>query len=324
MFVALAYFGTDQSQVQRYLSGASLAESRLGLLFNGVVKVPMQFLILFVGVMVFAFYQFQRPPLIFNEAELSRVRTTHGAELATLESAFTEARQAKQRGVEAWLASPGSVPAKEELRLADQAERGVREQAKKLVAKTHPRGEPNDADYIFLSFVVKHFPAGLVGLLIAVILCAAMSATASALNALGTTTVIDFYKRLYKPEGTEADYLFAAKGFTVFWGAAAVAFAVFASQLDNLIQAVNILGSIFYGPMLGVFLVGFFLKWVKGTAAFWATVVAQAVVVAVFAASSIGYLWYNVIGCAVVLLLAPAFTVGRRLAVQRSDASGLG
>jgi SSS family transporter len=313
MFVALAYFGTDQSQVQRYLSGASLAESRLGLLFNGLVKVPMQFLILFVGVLVFAFYQFQRPPLIFNQAEVTRVQTRHGPEWASLEGSYAQARDAKQRGVEAWLASGGSAAAKEELRQADAAERDVREGAKKLVASTHPRGQPNDSDYIFISFIVKHFPAGLVGLLIAVIFCAAMSATASALNALSTTTAIDFYKRLYKPQGTEAELLFAAKGFTVFWGAAAVAFAVFASQLDNLIQAVNILGSIFYGPMLGVFLVGFFVKGVKGTAAFWATVVAQGVVVAVFAASSIGYLWYNVIGCAVVLLLAPALSLRRAL-----------
>lgn len=305
LFVALAYFGTDQSQVQRYLSGASVTESRIGLLFNGLFKVPMQFLILFVGVLVFAFYQFHRPPLVFNEPALTQVRERYGPELAALESGYGEALSTKEAAVRDYLAG-GGVPAQQALIASDAKARELRDRAKKLVERTVPRGEPNDADYIFIDFILRYFPRGLVGLLVAVILCAAMSATAAALNALGTTSVVDLYKRLWRPTGDDAHYVRVAKLFTVFWGMVAVAFAVFASRLDNLIQAVNILGSLFYGPMLGVFLVGFFTRRVAGTAAFWATLVAQAAVLVVYWKSSIGFLWYNIIGCAVVVGVALA------------------
>jgi Na+/proline symporter len=311
LFVALAYFGTDQSQVQRYLGGSSLTESRLGLLLNGLVKVPMQFLILFVGLMVFVFHQFQQPPLFFNEAELQRVRNTPFAgELARLESDYSNAFREKRSHVDELLAARGSgdaaaiESAKSGLRAAEEKGQGIREQTKALIAKAHPGAETKDADYIFISFVTRHFPSGLVGLLLAVIFCAAMSATASALNALGSTTVVDFYKRSFKPAASDAHYLFAAKLFTVLWGAVAVLFAAFASLVDNLIQAVNILGSIFYGPMMGVFLVGFFLKRVRATPVFVATLAAQALVVLVFLFSKIGFLWYNVIGCAAVVIVA--------------------
>jgi Na+/proline symporter len=315
LFVALAYFGTDQSQVQRYLSGSTLAESRLGLLFNALIKVPMQFLILFVGVIVLVFYQFHQPPAFFNRAELESIRHSPGGErLGPLETSYANAFSQKRAELAAWLSARKSgdrsalESAKERLKAADAKTRDIRTQIKALIAQLRPRAETKDADYIFIDFVIKYFPAGLVGLLIAVIFCAAMSATASALNALGTTTVVDFYKRLWKPQATEAHYLGAAKLFTVFWGAVAMLFAAFASLLDNLIQAVNILGSIFYGPMLGVFVVGFFLKRVTGTAAFWATLAAQILVVAVFVYSQIGFLWYNVIGCAAVVALALAIT----------------
>jgi len=314
LFVALAYFGTDQSQVQRYLSGSSLTESRLGLLFNGLVKVPLQFLILFLGVIVFVFYQFTQPPVFFNAAEVEKVRhTPESVQLQALETSYADAFAAKQRELDRWISAessgdPASIEsAKRELRAAEGKSRSIRDQVKLLIAKVSPRAELKDADYIFISFVARYFPPGLVGLLIAVIFCAAMSATAGALNALGTTTVVDFYQRTLKPAATNEHYLAAAKLFTVFWGVVAMLFAAFASQLDNLIQAVNILGSLFYGPMLGVFAVGFFLTKIRGTPVFWAVVISQLVVLAVFKFSSIGFLWYNVIGCAAVVVLGFAF-----------------
>ena len=187
------------------------------------------------------------------------------------------------------------------LRSAEAKLQSIRDRAKSLIARADPRAEIKDADYIFISFVLKHFPPGLVGLLVAVIFCAAMSATAAALNALGTTTVVDFYRRSFRPNATNEHYLLAAKLFTVFWGVVGVLFAAFASLLDNLIQAVNILGSIFYGPMLGVFFVGLFLKKVDGTSVFWATVASQLLVLLVFFFSTIGFLWYNVIGCTALI-----------------------
>jgi SSS family transporter len=313
LFVALAYFGTDQSQVQRYLGGASLTESRLGLLFNGLVKVPMQFGILFVGLMVFVFYQFHQPPLFFNQAELDKARSgPAAAQLASLETSFAGAFGDKQRELDALLDARAAhdraaeASARERLRAADARAQNLRRDAKALLARATPGVETKDADYVFISFVTRQFPSGLVGLLIAVILCAAMSATASALSALGSTTVVDFYKRSVRPDLDDAGALRAARWFTVGWGLVAVAFAAFASLFDNLIQAVNILGSIFYGPTLGVFLVAFFLPRVRATPVFWSTVVAQALVIAVFATTSIGFLWYNVIGCAAVVVLSLA------------------
>ncbi len=318
-FVALAYFGTDQSQVQRYLSGESLKESRLGLLFNGLLKVPMQLLILLVGVLVFVFFQFQRPPVFFNAYELTRAKqTVVGPRLEAVEREH-EALFDQRRGLmDHWLAARhGGAAAEQEateaqLKGVEAKAKDLRGKAKALILEADPRAAVKDADYVFLSFVMKHFPPGLVGLLLAVVLCAAMSATASALNALGTTSVVDFYRRSLRPKESDAHYLRAAKGFTIFWGAGAVAFAAFAAQLDNLIQAVNILGSIFYGPMLGVFVVGFFFKKVRGTPVFWATLVAQAIVLVVFAVSDIGFLWYNVIGCAAVVVLSLLFSLGSR------------
>ena len=311
LFIALAYFGTDQSQVQRYLGGSTLAESRLGLLFNGLVKIPMQIGILAVGLMVFVFYQFHEPPLFFHEAELRRAEATaQGAKLSELAAAHHRNFESKQARVQSFLAArkrgddAALAQAKTELAESYAESQGLRQQAKAAIKAALPRAETKDADYVFLRFVTTHFPTGLLGLLIAVIFCAAMSATASALNALGTTTVVDFYRRSIKPEASDAHYLRAAKVFTVLWGALAVGFAAFASLFDNLIQAVNILGSIFYGPTLGVFLVGFFCRQVRGTPVFVALVLGQALVIATFLFSSIGFLWYNVIGCLAVVVLA--------------------
>ncbi len=316
LFVQLAYFGTDQSQVQRYLTGSPLAESRLGLMFNGIVKLPMQLGILLVGVLLFAFYQFHPPPIFFNAVELARAeQSAVGAELRDVERRWGEAWRDRARSADDFVrarhqADAGKLDAARATLYRQATETdALRARAVELIGRSRPRAETKDADYVFLRFVLAEFPSGLVGLLIAVILCAAMSATASALNALGTTSVVDFWR--ISPFWREGAELRAAKLFTVAWGALAVSFALAASLFENLIQAVNILGSLFYGPMLGVFLVGFFTKRVSGTAAFVATLAAEAAVVAVWLGTSIGFLWYNVVGCAVVVALSAASTLRR-------------
>lgn len=313
-FLALSYFGTDQSQVQRYLGGQSIAQSRLGLLFNGMLKIPMQFLILFVGVLVFVFYLFQPPPVFFNEPARQRVYESELApQMADVEarwkSQFEERREHARDLVAAVEAGDPEAErvARMQLVTAHATMNAHRAEAKAVVKAADPRAETKDSDYIFISFVIGFLPAGLVGLLLAVILSAAMSSTASELNALGSTSTIDFYKRAFKKDGTDRHYLVASKVLTVVWGLLAVAFATFASLLDNLIQAVNILGSLFYGTVLGIFLVGFFLKWVRGNAVFLAAIVAEATVVAFFLFSEVGFLWFNLIGTGVVVILAIAF-----------------
>lgn len=308
LFIQLAYFGTDQSQVQRYLAGGPLAESRLGLLMNGLLKVPMQLFILFIGVMVFVFYQLSPPPLFFNRPELERVRAREGAAVASLEAAHAAIFAEKRAAIDRILA-PGATPAavaaaRAEVRADEARLSALRRETGALVARTFPGADPKDSDFIFLRFVLDHFPRGLIGLLVAVILSAAMSANSSALSSLGATTVVDFFKPWY-PGATDGQTLLVARLSTAVWGLVAVAFACFASLLDNLIQAVNILGSLFYGPMLGVFLVGFFLSGVRGRAAFWATLLGEVVVLAAAAFGRIGFLWYNVLGCVLVLGLAP-------------------
>ncbi len=306
-FLAMAYFGTDQSQVQRYLSGRSVTESRLGLLFNGLFKVPMQFVILFIGVMVFVFYLFVRPPIFFNAPALDRVAAgPHAAELAVLEHRFDEAFVAQRAAAEAFVATPRDAreTARNDLRKAAGSMAAIRAEAKTLVKRAVPGAETKDADYVFLSFVLRYVPKGLLGLLIAVILCAAMSSTSSELAALGSTTTVDLFKRLRPRETSPRQDLIASKLFTAVWGVAAVAFASFASMLDNLIQAVNILGSVFYGTILGLFAVAFFVRRVGATPVLIAALVAQSVVAILFVASDIGFLWYNVIGCGIVVLLS--------------------
>ncbi|MFY1826852.1 sodium:solute symporter [Myxococcus fulvus] len=307
-FLALSYFGTDQSQVGRYLTGRSITESRLGLLFNGVLKIPMQFLILFVGILVFVFYQFSTPPLLFNETLGERMRGSgQAAEYAALETKWEQVQSSKRAQVEQYLSAGDEASrtgVREALRAAAGEASQVRKDAKALVTRALPGAETKDSDYIFIGFVKRWLPSGLFGLLIAVILSAAMSSIASELNALGATTTVDFYRRVFRPEASDRHVLIASKLFTVFWGLVAVGFATFASLLDNLIQAVNILGSIFYGTVLGIFLVAFFLKFVRGHAVFTAAVISQATVIGLFMLSDIGYLWYNVIGCALVVVLS--------------------
>lgn len=320
-FLAMAYFGTDQSQVQRYLSGRSVTESRLGLLFNGLFKVPMQFVILFIGVMVFVFYLFVRPPIFFNAPALNRVAAgPHAAELAVLEHRFDTAFAAQRAAAAAYVAAPSDAraPARDRLRAAAADTAGIRAEAKTLVKHALPEAETKDADYVFLSFILGYVPKGLVGLLIAVILCAAMSATSSELAALGSTTTVDLFKRLKPRASSPREDLIASKVFTAAWGVAAVSFASFASLLDNLIQAVNILGSIFYGTLLGLFAVAFFVRRVGATPVLIAACVAQSVVLILFLASDIGFLWYNVIGCGIVVILSSVIEWLRPAALARS------
>jgi uncharacterized sodium:solute symporter family permease YidK len=297
--------------VQRYLSGRSITESRLGLLFNGLLKIPMQFLILFVGVMVFVFHQFQPAPIFFNPAALAAVRASPRAgELQALEASQRRGFARKQAAIIVLQRAldqgdPAAVrAASAQVRAAEGDDRALRERARQVVAATVPRAARNDTDYIFISFVMKNLPRGLVGLLLAVILCAAMSSTASELTALGQTSVVDFYRRSFRPDASDGHYLRVAQLFTGAWGVLAVVFAALASLVDNLIQAVNILGSLFYGTILGLFLVAFFSKRVGATAVFLAALLSETAVIAVWLLTDIGFLWFNVIGCALVVGLS--------------------
>ncbi len=321
-FLALSYFGTDQSQVGRYLTGKSVTESRLGLVFNGIFKIPMQFVILFIGVMVFVFFVFTKPPVFFNTPTLQRVAATeHGPALAELEARHDAAFERQREAAHAFVATRDAEDeaqheaARAALKEAAAETKAVRSDVKALVSKALPQAETKDADYVFISFVLQFIPAGLVGLLIAVILCAAMSSTAAELSALGSTSMIDLYKRLFhhgKPPASPRRELWVSKGFTILWGLVALGFASFASLVDNLIEAVNILGSIFYGTVLGLFVVAFFIKRVTSTPVFIAALIAQATVVALYFGSNLGFLWFNVIGCGIVVVLGSLFEFIRR------------
>jgi Na+/proline symporter len=301
LFVGLAYFGTDQSQVQRYLAG-SVRASRLGLIFNAMVKVPMQIFILGVGLMVFVFAQLSGEAGRVPAAQLEVLaRGPHAKEARALEERANATREVEQVALQKYIAASTDENRAHLASAGAQAD-AVRRDWKSLVQRAHAGA--NDADYVFVRFVLAHFPTGFIGLFLCVIFCAAMSATASTLNALATTTIVDFYKRSVRPDASDAHVLRAAQWATAGWGVLALSFAAFASLADNLIQAVNILGSIFYGPTLGVFLIGFFIRRIGPRAVLPALLVGQAVVIAVFALTSIGYLWYNVIGCFVVIAVA--------------------
>lgn len=316
LFLHASYFGADQSQVQRYLGGKSVAESRMGLLFNGLIKVPMQFFILLVGIMVFVFYQFVQPPVFFNEQQVTKIKESNYAnEFNTLDQQHQQIFLEKREKLEQLSTAIDRQETSEVSRLSgqvkglEQQSKQVHEQVVDLIAANDPQAETKDADYIFIGFVTKYLPHGLIGLLIAVIFSAAMSSTSSELNALASTTIIDFYKGTFKKEASERHYLIASKLFTVMWGTLAIMFALFSTLLDNLIQAVNILGSIFYGIILGIFVVAFVFKFVKGNAVFIATLVGEGVVLWIRYLTTEGvldieYLWLNPIGCILVVLLA--------------------
>ncbi len=310
LFLSLSYFGTDQSQVQRYIGGASLREGRLGLMFNALLKIPMQFFILLLGVLVFVFYQFQPAPVFFNRAEWSRhAAGPHGAVFHALEEKHAALHEVKQAKIAAWSAararhdSAAEATARVALLAAQRADVEVRAEAKAALLVADPRAQTKDSDYVFISFIVAQLPHGAVGLLVAVMIAAALGSKASELNALGTTTTIDLWRQL-RPLAAhdEARNVVVAKWFTAFWGLFAIGFALFAGFAENLIEAINILGSIFYGVVLGLFLTAFFLKRVGGTAVFWGAVAAQTLVFGLYATLSISYLWYNLIGCAACMM----------------------
>lgn len=316
VFLFLSYFGTDQSQVQRYLSGKTLTQSRLGLLFNGIFKVPMQFLILFVGIMVFVFYQFTPAPVHFNKANILDLQnTTYQTQFQDLEKEHKAVFEQKKVAVHDLIAA---IEAEDEQKI-EAAETSVtsllakdkeiRKEVKSLIAANNPDADTEDNDYVFITFVMDNLPIGLIGLLLAVIFSAAMSSTSSELNALATTTVIDLYRRSLKTDKSEEHYLAASKWFTILWGLIALLFATTASLFDNLIEAVNIIGSIFYGTILGIFAVAFFFKKIGSKAVFFAALIAETIVLVIFVLNNlkivtIAYLWLNLIGCMLVILFA--------------------
>ena len=310
-FLALSYFGTDQSQVQRYLSGKSIAQSRIGLLVNGIVKIPMQFSILFLGAMVFVFYQFVTPPLFFNSVETTNVKNSQYSEqYEELEDEFKELHSIKQNQIRQMLEAQKLNDDKKFNTLAAEVndtrsnELKIRNEATRIIKQANPAADTNDTNYIFLSFVINVLPAGLIGLILAAIFSASMSSTAAELNALASTTVVDIYKRMIKPTGSEKHYLVVSKLATMFWGFYAIVFASFANRLGSLIEAVNILGSLFYGTILGIFLIAFYLKKIGGNATFYSALIAELVVLACFVFTDIPYLWFNVIGCVLLIILA--------------------
>lgn len=311
LFLQLSYFGTDQSQVQRYLTGKSVGHSRMGLIFNGLVKIPMQFFILLIGAVLFVFYQFAAPPLFFNPVETNKVKSgIYGQSYEVLEEKFQDVHLTKQQQLNDLLNAMRSG----DNQLAHQIESKIdasqeeiftiRNEALSLIKQNDPASSTNDTNYIFLTFVLTYLPAGLVGLLLASILFASMSSTSSEINALASTAVVDIYKRLIKKDASDKHYVIVTKSATVFWGILAIFFAELASHMGSLIEAVNILGSLFYGTILGIFLLAFYFKWINGTPAFIAAIIAEIFVIASFLFTDISFLWYNVIGCLLVIFTA--------------------
>ncbi len=311
-FLALSYFGTDQSQVQRYLSGRTLRQSQMGLIMNGMLKVPMQFFILLIGVLVFVFYQFNTAPLNFNPTNERMVMDSPYAseykvldqekdllmgQIQTLQLTYLDAEDPAQKDL-----------LQKEISALNTRQLSLRKEARELILAADKDAETNDKDYVFIHFILTQLPVGLIGLLLAVILSAAMSSTASEINALGATTAVDLYQR-HRPGHSEKHYLKITRYFTLIWGVIAILVACTAPLFDNLIQLVNIIGSIFYGNILGVFLAAFFIRPIKGPSIFWAALINQAFVITLFVLDlfeviKLPYLWLNVIGCVAVIVIA--------------------
>ncbi|HEY7679438.1 MAG TPA: sodium:solute symporter [Terriglobia bacterium] len=312
MFLALSYFGCDQSQVQRYLTGKSIKHSRISLIFNAVMKVPLQFFILLTGAMVFTFFIFERPPMLFNRAEAAKVEQSSSPEVAAryraavgqYDQALEQRRQVARQMLETRRNPPeGAValnPA--ELRRANQAVNDTRQEGIAALRQANGGAAYDDTNYIFLTFVTRYFPIGLVGLIIAAIFAAAMSTISAELNSLATTSIIDVYRRFLKKEASERHYVRASKLATVFWGVYAAVFASFGGRLGSLIEAVNMVGSLFYGSLLGVFVLAFGFRRATGTGAFVGLIVGEVAVILTSRLTSISYLWYNVVGCVVVVV----------------------
>ena len=313
LFLSLSYFGTDQSQVQRYLGGASSREGRLGLMFNATVKIPMQFFIVLVGALLFAYFQLQPDtPVFFNRVEWQHQREgPKGAALGAIEEKYASLQSAKRERVANWLAlrkggdAAALTEAKSEMVSAQDAVDKVRAEAKQALLTANPRANVKDSDYIFITFILAQLPHGAIGLLLAVMFASTLCSKAAELNALGTASTIDLWRH-FRPLAAhdEARNVRAARWFTAFWGLFAIGFALFAGFAENLIEALNIIASIFYGVVLGIFLVAFFLRRVTGTAVFCSALVAQGLVIVMYFTLSIGYLWYNLIGCAACISLS--------------------
>ena len=323
LFLFLSYFGTDQSQVQRYLTGKSLAQSRLGLIMNGLLKIPMQLIILFIGVMVFVFYQFNTPPIFFNKVELNNIKSSnYSSEVNSLETEFKALHDKKTVDIYTLLDAQKNEDKvrvqelKRSVLVTEKKMHEINSNVKTIVLKNNPSAETNDKDYIFMSYVIDYLPTGVIGLLFAVMFCAAMSSTASELNALASTTTIDIYKRSIKKKENDSHYLMSSKYFTLLWGLLAILFATTASLFENLIQAVNLLGSLFYGTILGIFIVAFYFKNVESNTVFYCSIAGEIIVILIHLLNEyslsqnwleMGYLWYNVIGCLFVVFFSVVF-----------------
>ncbi|WP_262248170.1 sodium:solute symporter [Parapedobacter soli] len=317
-FLQLSYFGTDQSQVGRYLTGSSIRDSRIGLLMNGLLKVPMQFSILLIGILVFAFYQYNNPPIFFNKYELHKIeQSSYAAQVEELKAEHQQVFNKKQEQIHRLTAALDREDeavisdVRIQLKDADARAKEIRGDLVALMQKNDALADTNDNNYIFLTFVTENFPRGLIGLLVAIVFMASMGATASAINSLASTTVIDIYKRFVSKTGTERGYLSASRAFTLVWGVFCVAIALYASKLGNLLEAVNILGSLFYGTILGIFIVAFYIKRAGGRAVLAAAIVTEIMVVSLWWFDVMAFLWLNLVGCLGVVLFALLFQ-GRR------------
>jgi len=327
MFLAMSYFGADQSQVQRYLRGASLRESRLGLMFNAVFKIPMQLFILLLGAFIFVFYQFEQPPVFFNQiAWQDAARQGAPEKFRAIENRYAVAQAEKQQDITRWLAAEhsGDPAAAETARTAARAAQtraeAIRAEAKTALHEADSRAAPTDTDYVFITFILTYLPHGLIGLLVTVFFAATLNSKAAELNALASATTVDFYRHLIRRDADDNRCVAASRWFTAMWGLIAIGFALSITLAENLIQFANIIASIFYPVLLGFFIVAFFCKSVRGTAVFWGAIAAQALTVAIFFWRKaqpdfpVSYLWDNVIGCVACVIFAAAIqaTIGRR------------
>ena len=308
-FLALSYFGTDQSQVGRYLSGKSIRESQMGLIMNGFLKVPMQFFILLIGVMVFVFFQFNPVPLNFNpNNKIVIEKSIYKEEYKHIEKQLADLSEEKKEFnllyIDHLNQNYDNPILRKKLTALSNKENDLRDQAKELISKADSKAETNDKDYVFINFILNYLPKGLIGLLLAVILSAAMSSTASGLTALASTTAIDIYKRNLKVEKSDKHYVNATRVFTVFWGIIAILFACIGTLFENLIQLVNIIGSIFYGTVLGIFLVGFYIKYIRAKAIFWGAIITQLMIFYIFYLDIVSFLWLNFIGALMTIIIA--------------------
>lgn len=329
-FLQLSYFGTDQSQVGRYLTGASIKESRMGLIMNGLLKIPMQFAILLIGVLVFTYYQFHQPPIFFNQVEIKKLKESkYAPDYQILEQKHSELFKTRESVVQQLNTA---LDHDDEKRIADHRSslgqlnakmQAVKEGTLDLIKKNNPTAETNDNNYVFLSFVTSVFPKGLIGLLIAVIFLASMGSTASAINSLASTTTIDIYKRFINPTSSEKQELLWSRLFTLIWGTFTVIVALYANRLGNLLEAVNILGSLFYGTILGIFIVAFYMKKIQGKAVFLAAILSEIIVIAVWTINKIPFLWLNLIGCLAVMLIAYIVQLGTKVPRPMEDNSDL-